>query len=447
MSIKKTWLAFLILALLNLPGEIAAMEKTLKRTDDHVVMEGKVLEPLLGSRLDRLSLMACTDEGFRPVTFQLDEKNPDGEYVYKQGPAAGKDTDPLLDSNDELVFMADSIGPCCNSGDWPEGAKAGVGIKVSDPVDGGQGWLYLFLFDDHPPLSEVDLVSMDFSSEGLKIITPEFILGMSGKKGFPDELHIPGQDGNMGPDMLDRFKARAMIKLIGGIIKFDMKVDEYFCHEPIGWIDGPVRIILYAKGYIKIGFFKYDLPMNMMQFYYPNVISFPFYFTMEESAVMNFVSAIADVNVVAFLDCNEYCFGIHTYDSFNPYNPEVVFDGRMSQAEKNLNTTENLNWIVGYMPGIGASVNRIIMPREWSTITRELYYLEDNTGTDPPEDYPGIIGHGYKFKINLRDLKPGQYTYCQNFYFKKGFVPGDEKMILDILDHPLEVEAVKIEQP
>ena len=64
------------------------------------------------------------------VPAQPFEKDPAGDYVYTLGPKTGVDTDPNLDANDELVFMAESIGCRCDDKPWPEGAKAGVRVEL-----------------------------------------------------------------------------------------------------------------------------------------------------------------------------------------------------------------------------------------------------------------------------------------------------------------------------
>jgi hypothetical protein len=429
---------------LTISLEAGSDDKTLSRVDDPVVVQGKILAAISGARLDRLSLMVCTGDGFKPVPFQVDEKDPAGDYVYTGGPMAGKDDDPGLDQNDELVFLAESIGARCDDRPWPEGARSGALIEIIDPIDKGRGWLYLFEFEGSPPRSPLDLVSREFTSERSTTTARGYMWGSKAGQGFPDELHLPDADGKMGPDLLDRWKSRGVIDL--PLIKFEMKSDEIIRHQAVGWIDGPVRVIVRDRASMKISFIEYDLPTKVMLYYYPNSCVFPMSVNVNNPEMMELVTRVADINSMGGLDYNEHGYGIHHYDSINPYDPQVVFDGRMSDAERRLNTTEDLDWIVGYRPGSGGVLVRFYMPEEFSGIVKGLYYLEDDSKPEPPEDHPGTIAHGFQYKMNLENVKEGHYTAYTQFFFKPDLVPGREKTLLDIFDHPLEVKSTPLDK-
>lgn len=422
----------------------SAEQKTLTRVDDPLIVQGKILDALSSVRLDRLSLMACDGDAFQPVPFQVDEKDPAGEYVYTHGPIAGVDTDPNLDANDELVFIVESAGPRCDDRPWPEGASSGVRIEVTDPIDRGQGWLYLFAFEGNPPRSPLDLVSREHTPERTITKARGYMWGSPAEKGYPDELHLAGTDGRLGPDILDKWKSRGKIDL--PLINFEIKSDDNTYRNTVGWIDGPVRVIVCDNSYMKISFIKFDFPTNVMLFYYPNSCVFPMTLTIENTNVMKIISKVVEMNFVSVLDYNEHSYGIHSFDPVNGYNPQVVFDGKMSDAEKALDTTKDLEWIAGYRPGAGSVLVRFYLPKEFKGITKSLYYLEDASVLDPPEHYPGMIAHGFQYKLNLESIKKGTYLLYTQFYFKPGLVPGKEKMLLDIFDHPLEVKAASLDK-
>jgi len=437
-------ICFLVFIGMILSLEAASQEKTLKRVDDPLAVEGKILGALTGTRPDRLSLMACASDGFQPVPFQIDEKNPAGDYVYTHGPKAGVDTDPNLNANDELVFMAESIGGRCDDRPWPEGARAGVRIEITDPVDRGRGWLYLFEFEGSPPRSPVDWVSREVGPDRVMMRGREYMWGSRAGRGFPDELHLAGADGKMGPDILDRWKSRGVIDL--PLIKFETKTDDTIRRNTAGWIDGPVRAIVCDKTYMQISFIKYDLPSDTMLYYYPNCCFFPMTLSVQNTELMKLAAKIAKMNFVSVLDYNQNGYGIHSYDAVNPYNPEVVFDGKTSEAEKNLRTNVDLDWVVGYRPGIGGVMVRFYLPPEFQGITKGLYYLEDASHLDPPEDHPGLTAHGFQYSINLAAIEQGQHTLYSQYYFKPGLIPGQEKIILDIVDNPLQVKSAPLEK-
>jgi hypothetical protein len=58
----------------------------------------------------------------------------------------GPDTDPMLDDNDEVVFMARDTGSIASAIADPPGVISGsrAEVRVSDPLDGTTGYVYLF---------------------------------------------------------------------------------------------------------------------------------------------------------------------------------------------------------------------------------------------------------------------------------------------------------------
>jgi len=61
----------------------------------------------------------------------------------------GADSDPTIDANDEIVFMASDAGVRVTDSRAPAGARAGTGLEVEilDPLTGDASYAYLFLQD------------------------------------------------------------------------------------------------------------------------------------------------------------------------------------------------------------------------------------------------------------------------------------------------------------
>ena len=149
-----------LLALLALQGS------TLDRAHDPVVLAGADLAGLLGAATDGVAAFRH-GPGWTQVPVQIDERAVVSfQKVY--GPAfslgsnlttlaytdpttyTGPDPDPLFDQDDELVVMAVDAGARAPAGaSEPAGAIAGSGVElaISDPLDGGQGYVYLFRHD------------------------------------------------------------------------------------------------------------------------------------------------------------------------------------------------------------------------------------------------------------------------------------------------------------
>lgn len=136
------------------------------RPGDPVVMRGSAVKPMLGSRPGRIVAFAWRGR-WQQVPVQVDERKmvdvrdlyptPAPDYAFGDGfplevyadpkTRTGADGNPLLDSNDEIAFMARDLGRMVTSGSRP-GPSGTSGpsarVTVTDPRDGGQGWLYLF---------------------------------------------------------------------------------------------------------------------------------------------------------------------------------------------------------------------------------------------------------------------------------------------------------------
>jgi hypothetical protein len=451
MTMRKTSLGFLILIfiLINLPKDSGAAEKTLRRVDDPLVVEGKTLAPFRGERLDRLSLMVWTDEGFKPVPFQVDERDTSGEYVFAMYVEGDKimaskavDQDPGLDANDELVFMVFDAGDRSPDGSFPQDAEKGVELEIIDPVDSGRAWIYLFAFENEPPRSELDYIKIinDPKKQVNRIEAKNYIIEQVQNAIYYSYLSIIQSDGTKSPDLVDRLKIRCVASIAFNTIKIPFAMDELIKTEPIAFTDGPVRVIILGQGYMEgpAGIKLRGKPAVVKN--YPNFFIYPIYLALP----LDVKTLLSDFHLHGENDFNENAYGAYYYDEHNPYNPEVVFDGRMSDAEKNMNYKADHEWMVMTGPqGTGTCVFRILFPPEWDFINKGLYYKDDPGFEDPPEDHPGSIAAGFDME-NFIALKKGSFLYYFHYYFPQDFKVGDEVRILNIIDHPLQVKVRKI---
>jgi hypothetical protein len=154
------------LAACLLAGGISAPAgaSSLARPADPVVLRGAQLQfPLRGA--PPVDLVAFRfDGGWIQIPVQVDERDiKDFGDIY--GPAAdwgtgvaleqyadegtftGPDSDPALDDDDEIAFMAADAGSRPPTYAEPSGvlAESGVEVLLYDPLDGGLGYVYLFL--------------------------------------------------------------------------------------------------------------------------------------------------------------------------------------------------------------------------------------------------------------------------------------------------------------
>jgi len=158
----------------------AACGNPLHRESDPVVLTGMQVRSLNGVAVDRIV-------GFRflgsweQIPIQIDErKYVDFEVVYSRQPSGygatvytdagthvGPDTDPTLDPDDEIVFMAKDTGDTMPlSAECPEGvlAESLIEIEIGDPLD--ETTCYVYIFESDGSLASdagQDYVSYEFN--------------------------------------------------------------------------------------------------------------------------------------------------------------------------------------------------------------------------------------------------------------------------------------------
>lgn len=432
---RSHFLAAILILGLVLPSPFQAEIKTIQRVDDPVVMESRVLTALLKSPLDRLALMVRTGEVWAPIPFQIDEKKPDGSYAFTLGPLAGPDPDPTLDANDELVFMVKDTGDRVEDQKWPEAAEAVMEIEVSDPKNGQKGWAYLVRFSGPAPRSQDDYIRVetDQARNYRKVITYEYVMGGPLNVLYPDHMsarELP--NGRPGVDVLDRLKMRGEFVLPLGL-SIPLIMDEMTKSKDKGLIDGPVRVLSLAEGYLELAkHIKIKGEGYSLITYYVNHMIWPMVMELPMARLLKIE------NFHGYLDFNQNVFGSCNFSAANPYHEGVVFDGRMGEAEKKLDTETNIDWNAGFGPQ-GAIIHRLYFePRQ--AVSKQLhYFIDDATMKDPPEDFPGVFGAGYHL-VFPEELLP-QSTVYQYYYFLSRLRPEEVSRILDILDHPVEVRV------
>jgi hypothetical protein len=433
----------LVLIPLFIAGGLEAGEKTMQRVDDPVVMECKDLGPLFGSPINKLALMVWNGDTWSPIPFQIDQKKPDGSYAYTMGPEASTDPDPNLDANDELVFMVKDTGDSVENGGWPKGAEKVMEIEVIDPKNSARGWVYLVGFSGKAPRSEDDYIEryVDETKGHRGVRSYEYTGGAPMDTTAIDLIKAETtSEGKRGLDVLDRLKIRGVLIFPGGIT-VPINADEMIKTEDKAFIDGPVRVLQLADGYMLLGPIKVRGTGYSVVKYYVNSNTFPVYIKTPE--LPDFLKGLMPkAEFTAFLDFNSNVDGSHSFSPANPYNDKVVLDGRMSEAEKNLDTDTPIDWIAGFGPQ-GAIISRLLMGEVVGAKYKKVtYYMDDETKEDPPEDHKGVRGVGY--------LLAGEGEYVSEFdftsiiYFKKELQPEEVHKILDILDHPVTVSARQV---
>ncbi len=288
-------------------------------------------------------------------------------------------------------------------------------------------------------------VEIDEARGRRKVLTDEYVMGGPMDRPYPDYMaasHLLS-DGKEGLDVLDRLKMRGEIVLPLGI-RIPFAFDDMVKAEDKGMIDGPIRVLHYGEGYIEVtSYIKVNQGAYSLISYYTNHMIWPI--TMDMPSIPGGLMNVE--NFRGYLDFNKNIYGSYSFCEPNPYNKDVVFDGKMSEAEKNLDTDTNVDWIAGFGPQ-GALVSRLFMLPTKIYAKQVMYYYEDETAEDPPEENPGVVGIGYEMKDMNMDLQTegGAVSY-QYYYYLSELKPDEVHRILNILDHPVKtkISAVNLQ--
>jgi hypothetical protein len=423
--------------------------RTIGRTVDTIVVKGEATGKAIGAPIDRLWLFACKGGKLEQVVLQIDERTPDGGYCYDQGPAERrvKDVDGgKLDANDEVLFLARDVGDRVPPAALQlKGLSAVQELEVTDPVDGGKGWVYLTRWDgiEIPVRPNTWLVGLQVK----KHTEEEKTFTWRGEKFVFDNdksrqnavratfaTFVDPTTGRRGPAMIDCTIVRAVVQFMWVTVvrqSNDIKV------ELGAYRAGPIRIVAQnlLKVYLALGLWA-SAPDSYVMLWH-NKVSMP----TNASCPVN----LDESGESSYTLCMDMAKGARGYKFYNSSNPTPVdIDGRVSAAERRLDPKWP-DWNCVYGPG-GAIISKFVIPPSMQRATNRLVYIDDEYHKHAEDDAgiefeKGAFGtNGYY--VDMRGLKegiyPGDYV-C--WYTGAPFERGDHAKYLLEWDRPLEVKA------
>ncbi len=416
--------------------------KTMTRVDDTIIVDFSEYSAVHGLHPDTVALMAFQDDQWIPVPFQIDQKQPDGSYAFTMGPSASQDPDPNIDADDELIFMVRDSGNQVTEDMLPDGSRAVIELALTDPKNGNKSWLYLISFAAEAPRSEKDYIRLEADEEKHTryVDTDEYRFGGSTDRIFPDYMACKEvAEGVKGPDVLDRIKIRGKVRLPLGL-KVPLKFEEILRCRDIGYIDGPVRVLVNIQGHMELmgGAFKIEMKEKSIIYWYPNYTAAPIRLEVPQGIGM----MVEFVEMRGYMDFNPEVYGCSFFTKIHSVDDRIILDGKMNAFEKQLDTKTNINWVMGYGPK-GNVTARMMWHPEPPNFGQRLYFKDDGIAKEPPEETPGASSVG--FWLDNMDVGKGEPSTVYLYLYTKRFLtPEDAPAILDILDYPLEVKGRQI---
>ncbi len=424
----------------------APSPKTLHRVPDAVIVTGEALTGLGGQRLERLGLFAIGADGaLAPIPFQIDEKTADGSrYVLTAGKEANaSQAKGALGLHDELVFLAGDTGArFATGGAWPEHAERGAEIEVRDPVSGGLGWAYLFVFPGAAPRSDVRYVHYDRARDVIE--ARSYSLGYTPGHDvvYFSSASVPKKAGGTGSNFVDRLKLRTYVKtLLWFAVSFD---EDEWDDEVTAYLEGPIRVIRQERNRLTFAGIEVAPTLLVDAMYFPDFHLAP----VQVDQTIHFPSIAREAWFKLAMDWNESAKGMRYYRprpgaAAGAADAWHTIDGVTTPDERHLDD-QNPDWhLVTGAPG--TFLWWVEMPPPLVPVTH-LTYTDDAAATDPPESTPGSIGE-IAYKFDLFPLEEGTYHMRLFYMFPPHWEPGAEKPWIDMIKRPVTTAVVPLTRP
>ncbi len=451
------WIAFCLVFFLGSGGfiknafaeTILLDEDTLQRRYDAVIIKGEHLGPIQGTSIASLRLFSYRQGRFYVIPFQVDERDPAGEYVLPSGPKVIEDVDKgILDYNDELVLMARDAGDRAPNGPGESlNADKWTEIQLLDPIDfTKKAWVYFCHFSENPPaLSPVDYVN--YNPEKEQIFSENYGLGYNKGMVLYTDLFYPDGKGGFGPDLLDRIKVRINVKFFLNIIRVS-KSEGDFRAEVVSWKDGPIRVLRNVQNYVRILFNISSPSVFAVSEYYSDYMFTPLQVTIPFDMKWIFNKfGISDFTWHFYGDLPGLEGGA-MYTNKNMQGIPISGEYSMDWFKKNIDT-RNLAWGCAIKQNTGAWFCNLVIPDILFQFT-QLYINLDKSGKYPPEDIPGEVAGGAfmnwkDFDKNLLELfQPGTYEIALETFFPPfGFLPDGVQEWRNIREFPIQAKLVR----
>jgi len=455
MKLRSVVASVILVFLLAAAGRSAALEsRTLTRRNDPIQVPGELLGKFKGVSLDLLRLYVFTQGAMTPIVYQIDERLPNGNFIFMVGEKANpREANRLLDPQDFLVFRVQDAGDRASPIDWPAGAKDALEIELGDPLDQGRAWVYLCRFEAPAPqpliLDTIRLLHWDpwVSPELPFIVESDYfhfegrvntVRGKVYKTAINKVFQVPEGAGGTNQNLLDAHKMRAWVELFFGKVRIEANETDM-----IGGIarltHGLVRG--YGRQWLTIA-----LPLGLKApRIYSDVITHDriIISPMRISLPINPETIVTRMGLAFGYDLNRNAYGMRFY-SPNCLGGATI-DGKMSAQEKAI-PTDLAPWSCITGPQGTLLMRAVFDPRMLQQTRSRLTYLDDLNVSLPPEGIPGSIGY-VQTSIETESMKAGGYDFFIHWYFPDHFYdPQGFKMdvlqeFLNIEDHPVVIRV------
>ena len=372
MKMKKTFkIIFIPILILLLSFSNAKADWNNFRDYETVIITGQSIPEFLTVPVNQVFVYSynLNEKKWQQITFQIDEKDGGSDYFITPN--------QIIDSNDEILFMAKDAGDQSTGKLWIEDEDSRqynrYEIEVSDPND-PQNKRYIYVYRSTTLIHSAELpVYMTYvpnnSGYSDTVKTVGYVLGHN-SRGVPTSWKIPVSAGGNGIDFLDRQKARIKGTYKYSLFSYDFSLNENDLQGDgdINYKTGPIRTIRDIKYEVNflglmtvtVGTFKYQ--------YFPyHMIAFGTNKSLGSDYGIKLIRQSFDLDVDAV--------GMRFND---PTNININIDGIKENVGKPIYPLPDLNW---YM--ISGTPGTIVMINEFENLTNataSFYYWDKESG-------------------------------------------------------------------
>jgi hypothetical protein len=411
--------------------------RTLSREPDPVVIQGEAIAGAQGLSVEGFRVFVHRDGETRPIPFDLNERDENGDYVQS-----------------ELAYMAhdtgDRVSPSSLSGGWTKAFE----IETTDPLNGQKGWAYLLHFaQDPPPKADEDYVSITevdepdpYTGKPYAVLEGKYFYGRS-MKNSPIFYHFRGtkEAGYEEKTFSDHFSTRSRMKIMGFI---PFKVDEEsIWSETPAFYDGAARFIRRINLKIIVGKVKIPTGIVIDVTAYDRIANVPV--KIKIPAVVKAISR--DAWAAYGLDLNTEAAGKYTFYSNNhpegiPITGKDDPEGKSFGFDKKKLSPSKDYWSIVAGP-YGTFMLRHMTPPDLEERGVRLYstFVDDLEKEYAPEYEKGQVGNHLSW-LEVQHAPYGMMTMDSYAYYPPHFkYPEDVRTYLNILDHPIASAVTEID--
>jgi hypothetical protein len=405
------------------------------RNPEPIVLAGELFGvELEGRPIEQLVLLAKSevDGLLRPIPFQIDERDPSGEYALAAGPAASDDTDARrFDRNDELVFLARDAGARADAV-LPD-ADMVVEIRLSDPSVDATAWVYLAAFESSPPPPLSPRRYIEFDAENETVTTAAYHLRFTdpARPFTVTWTSIPRPDGSVGIDFMDSVRVRLTGRFLG--LKRVTRTDRDFESKNLGYIAGPVRVIRVIDSRLRLVAGISAPGAKVVRVYYPDWIESP----IPISLPFRIGALFADTQVFFGADYDLPVDGSHRYysDLFPNGLPIGGLAEGLDVAGPPPVPIDTVRWH-GVAGPVGAVLSAVRLPSTVPVTAETVYEL--GSTIDLLEEVPGSAPLVGTRLVDWEKVRRGRHVAYFYDFFPGNYQPGDERSFLQMLGQPVE---------